>query len=151
MQLTLVIYRSTKILLFIWKISNLDLPSRPVLVCISRFIKANIPVITNLSNLQVSLPLSPVFFAIRLLFWVSPNFSHWKTWIELPVIRYRFWIWFLFTCDRKFRRWNHLQNGVDICTRRFIELVCPLYILGQWSNGSASQNFAFGSNFPVLR
>ena len=63
------------------------------------------------------------FFAIRLLFCISPKFSFRKTRIESPVIRYQFWIRFLFTSDRKFRRWNHFQNGVEKCTRRFIELV----------------------------
>ena len=90
---------------------------------VSQLIKANLLVITTLSNLLVSLPLSPVFFALRLLFCTSPNFSYRKTRIESPVIHYRFWIGFLFTSDRKFRRWNHYQNGVEKCTRRFIELV----------------------------
>ena len=100
-------------------VTETGLPSLPV----SRLIKADLPVITSLSNLLVSLPLSPVFFAIRLLFCISPNFSNRKTRIESPVICYRFWIGFLFTFDQKFRRWNHFQNGVEKCTRRFIELV----------------------------
>ena len=91
---------------------------------VSRLIKANLPVITNLLNHLVSLPLSPVFFAIRLLLCISPNFSYWKTRIESLVIRNRFWIGFLFTSDWKFRRWwNHLQNVVEKCTRRFIKLL----------------------------
>ena len=63
------------------------------------------------------------FFAIRLLFCISPNFLYWKTRIESPVIRYRFWIGFLFISDRKFWQWNHFQNGVEKCTRRFTEFV----------------------------
>ena len=63
------------------------------------------------------------FFAVRLLFCISPNFLYRKIRIESPVIHYRFWIGFLFTSDQKFRRWNHFQNGIEKCTRRFIELV----------------------------
>ena len=124
---------------------------------VSRLIKGNLPVITNLSNLLVLYLYLLFFCAIRLLFCISPNFSYRKTRIESPVIHYWFWIGFLFTFDRKFRRWSHFQNGVKKCTRRLIELnlyeelVCPLFISGQWSNGSASQNFALGSNLPVLR
>ena len=89
-----------------------DLPSLPatpgvswfsLYLPVSQLIKTNLLVITNLSNLPVSLPLSPVFFAIHLVSCIAPNCSYRKTWTESSIIRYRFWIRFLFTSDWKFR------------------------------------------------
>ena len=42
------------------------------------------------------------------------------------------------------------KNAHKDSSNLYEELVCPLYISGQWSNGSASQRFAFGANLPVL-
>ena len=43
------------------------------------------------------------------------------------------------------------KNAHEDSSDLYEELVCPLYILGQWSNGPASQSLAFESNLPVLR
>ena len=89
----------------------------------SRLMKVNLPITTNLSNLLVSLPLSPIFLAIHLLSCISSNFSYQKTQIEPSVRHCWFWIRFLFTSDWKFWWWNNFQNGVKKCTQRLVKLV----------------------------
>ena len=146
-----------RVSLYTFQVSRLcpEPPSFGLYLPISRLIKPNLPVITNLSNFLVSLPLSPIFslfacFSVSLLIFLieKPELSH-------PLTVMRFWIGFLFTSNRKFWRWNHFQNGVEKYTPRFIELVWRicilLYISGQWSKGSANQSFAFCSNLSVLR
>ena len=109
-----------------------DLPSLPatsgvsqfcLYLLVSRLMKVNLPVITNLSNLLVSLPLSPIFLAIHLLFCISSNFSYRKTQMEPSITHCWFWIRFLFTSDWKFWWWNNFQNVVKKCTQRLIKLV----------------------------
>ena len=131
-------------------------PSFRLHLRVSRLIKANLPVITNLSNLPGSILLSPVFFslfacfpAFLLLFRIEkPQLSH-----LLSVIG--FCLHPMENSAGEIISKIVSKNAHEIyrtCMKKFLQTkIClyssPLYISGQWSNA----NLAFGSNLPVLR
>ena len=121
---------------------------------VSRLIKANLPVITNLSNIVVLylyLPyfsLFACFSAFLLIFSIEkPELCH-----SLSVIGFEsgFCLHPIGNSDGEIISKMALKNAHEDSSNLYEELACPLDISGQWSNGSSSQSFAFGSNLPVL-
>ena len=142
-----------------------EFPGFGLYLLASRLIKANLPVITNLLNLSVSLVLSPVFFRYSpaflqfSYFFVSKN-PNWVTCYPLPVLNRVFvYIRSKIPTVKSFPRWRRkMRTKIHRNSmKKFLQTKICLYsspsynISGQWSNGSASQSFAFGSNLPVLR
>ena len=141
-----------------------EFPSFGLYLPVSRLIKANLPVITNLLNLPVSLLISRFFSlfscfpAVLLLFRIEkPELSH-----LLSVIGFEsgFCLHPNENSDReiiskmasKMRTKIHRNSMKKFLQTKICLYSSPSYnISGQWSNGSASQSFAFGSNLPVLR
>ena len=149
-----------------------DLPSLPTTPGISRFwfVYPGLPVNKSKSPGYHKLVKSPGFFTfISRFFRYSLAFLHfsyffvsknpnWVTYYPLSVLNRAFvYIWSKISTVKSFSKWRRkIHTKIHrTCMKKFLQTkIClyssPLCISGQWSNGSASQCFAFGSNLPVL-
>ena len=162
---------------FIWLFANqhnnTDFPSLPAMPGVSRFLfvslgfpvnKSKSPSYHKLVKYSGFFTLSPVFFRYSFPFL---HFSYFFV-LKSPdwVTRYPLWVlnW-VFVYIRleiptleSFSKWRRKMHTKihRTCIKKFLQTniylyLSPLYIPGQWRNGSVSQSFAFGPNLLGLR